>query len=199
MLYLVGGCGRSGKSTLAERIRAGHGVPWFPLDALKMGLHLGAPSLGVHPDDDDLETADRMWPIVKGALENLVFDGRDYLVEGVNLRPATVADFARENETPVRICFLGYPEVSIDIKASEVARHAGLPNDWLNRMGPDYVRRYLEYGRSQSCRLRDECRALGIPFFDTGADFEGGLVSAELALIGRPAAGFPRYAQGRKA
>jgi hypothetical protein len=77
MLCLVGGCGRSGKSSLAERMRVRHGVPWFPLDALKMGLHLGAASLGVHPDDDDLETADRMWPIVKAALENLVFDGRN--------------------------------------------------------------------------------------------------------------------------
>ena len=53
-------------------MRARHGVPWFTLDALKMGLYLGAPSLGVHPDDDDLETADRMWPIIKGVIENLV-------------------------------------------------------------------------------------------------------------------------------
>jgi len=52
MLYIVGGCSRSGKSLLAERIRGNHNVPWFPLDALKMGLHLEAPSMGVHPDDD---------------------------------------------------------------------------------------------------------------------------------------------------
>jgi hypothetical protein len=194
MLYLVGGCGRSGKSSLAERRRVRHGVPWFPLDALKMGLHLGAASLGVHPDHDDLETADRMWPIVKGALENLVFDGRDYLVEGVNLRPATVTDFARESETPVRACFLGYPEVSIDAKAAEVALHAGQPNDWLNWMGPDYVRRYVDYGRTQSRHLRDECRALGIAFFDTGADFEGALTSAEHALVQSPVVGLPRFA-----
>jgi hypothetical protein len=183
MLYLVGGCGRSGKSSLAERMRARHGVPWFPLDALKMGLHLGAPSLGVHPDDDDLETADRMWPVVKGAIENLVFDGRDYLIEGVNLRPATVANFVKESDTPVRACFLGYPEAEIAVKAAQVERYAGLPNDWLNRTGPENVRRYLEYCRTQSRRLRKDCCARGIPFFDTGADFVGGLASAELALV----------------
>jgi hypothetical protein len=66
MLYVVGGCSRSGKSSLAERVRVGHGIPWFPLDALKMSLYLGAPSLGVDPGDDDLETADRMWPFIKG-------------------------------------------------------------------------------------------------------------------------------------
>ena len=38
MLYLVGGCSRSGKSTLAGQMRVRHGVPWFPLDALKMAF-----------------------------------------------------------------------------------------------------------------------------------------------------------------
>jgi hypothetical protein len=80
MLYIVGGSSRSGKSTLAERMRLRHGVPWFALNALKMGLHLGAPAYGVNPNEDDIETADRMWPIVKGAFEHLIFDGRDYRV-----------------------------------------------------------------------------------------------------------------------
>jgi hypothetical protein len=188
MLYLIGGCSRSGKSLLAERMRARHGVPWFPLDALKMGLHLGAPSLGIHPDDDDLETADRMWPIIKGALEHLIWDGRDYLVEGDNLRPQTVAEFVSETDTPVRACFLGYPDVAIETKAMHVAQHTGLPNDWLNRTGPDNVRRYLEKSRSLSRRLREDCATLGIAFFDTGVDFHAGIASAELALIG-PAGG----------
>jgi len=186
MLYLVGGCSRSGKSTLAGRMHTRHSVPWFPLDALKMGLFLGAPAIGVHPDDEDMETADRMWPIVKGALENLIFDGRDYLVEGVNLRPETVAGFIRETEDPVRACFLGYPEIAVEAKIALVAGHAGLPNDWLNRMGPDYVRAYLEACRVRSQRLREDCAAFGIPFFDTGADFEAGLVAAERALLDPP-------------
>jgi hypothetical protein len=182
MLYLVGGCSRSGKSTIAERMRARHGVPWFPLDALKMGLHSGAPQFGVHPEHDDLETADRMWPIVQGLVENLIFDGRDYLVEGVNLRPDTVAGFMRESEDPVRACFLGYPDLPVDAKAALVAAHAGLPNDWLNRMGPDYVARYLEQCRRLSAKLRDDCARLGLAFFDTGADFHGALDAAERRL-----------------
>ena len=81
-------------------MRARHGVPWFPLDALKMGLHFGAPSLGIHPDDDDLETADRMWPIIKGALEHLIWDGRDYLVEGDNLCPRPSRSSSRRPTRP---------------------------------------------------------------------------------------------------
>ena len=184
MLYLVGGCSRSGKSLLAERMRMRHGIPWFPLDALKMGLYLGAPSLGVDPEDDDLETADRMWPFVKGVLEHLIFDGRDYLVEGDNLRPQTVARFIEEAESPVRACFLGYPQADIETKAAQVSQFAGPPNDWLHRTGPDNVRRYLEISRSLSRVLRDDCNRHGIPFVDTGDDFDRSIASAELVLIG---------------
>ena len=184
MLYLVGGCSRSGKSTLAERLRRGRGVSWFPLDALKMGLYLGAPQLGVHPEDGDWDTADRMWPIVKGAIENLIFDGRDYLVEGVNLRPATVAAFIAEAGPGVRACFLGYPDMPLDEKLAFVVAAAGQPNDWLNRMGEAYVRTYVAGCIGFSRDLRQECQAVGLPFFDSGADFEGALAAAERSLVG---------------
>lgn len=189
MLYIVGGCSRSGKSTLAERMRVQHGVPWFPLDALKMGLHLGAPSLGIHPDEDDLETADLMWPIIKGALEHFLFDGRDYLVEGVNLRPGTIAAFVKQVGEPVATCFLGYPDLSIEAKMAHVAQYAGLPNDWLNGTGKQNVRRYLKLSRSLSRHLRDECVAAGLPFVDTGRDFDAGIKAGERALMGFAAAG----------
>jgi hypothetical protein len=52
--------------------------------------------MGVHPEDDDLQTADRMWPIIKGVLEHLDFDGRDYLVEGV-ASDRSAADDHRED------------------------------------------------------------------------------------------------------
>ena len=183
MLYLVGGCSRSGKSLLAHRMRDRHGVPWFPLDALKMGLHLGAASPGIDPDDDDLATADLMRPIVEGMLDHLIFDGRDYLVEGNNLRPATVARYIPDTDEPVRACFLGYPDVAIDTKVADLARYTGVPADWLHRTGPDNVRRYLTTGRSLSRRLRDDCAAVGLPFVDTGADFQAGLATAARLLI----------------
>lgn len=186
MLLVIGGCSRSGKSLLAERVRDRHGVPWFPLDALKMGLHLGAPSLEVRPDDNDLATADRMWPIIKGIFEHLLWDGRDYLVEGNNLRPRTVATFISETDGPIRTCFLGYPQVDIEAKARRVEQYTAIPTDWLARTGSHNVRRYLEEGRAQSRRLQEDCAALGIPFFDTGDDFLAGIASAEHALM-RPA------------
>lgn len=170
---------------LAERMRARHGIPWLTLDALKMGLHLGAPSLNILPDAEDMATADQMWPIIEPILDHALFDGRDYLVEGVNLRPRLVARFIEQADQPVHACFLGYPEIALEDKAWEVAHHVGPPADWLHRTGETNVRRYLQVSRQLSRQLRDECAALGIPFIDTGADFHAGLAAAEDAL--RPA------------
>lgn len=190
MLYIVGGCSRSGKSMLAERMRARHGIPWFTLDALKMGLHIGAPYSGVRPADDDLATADLMWPVIEPILDHAVFDRRDYLVEGVNLRPRTVARFIQETEAPVKTCFLGYPEMDLDQKALDVARHTGPPTDWLHRTGSENVRRYLDVSLRLSRQLREECASFGIPFVDTGIDFQAGLDAAESALL-RPSSAGP--------
>lgn len=184
MLCIVGGCSRSGKSILAERMRARHGIPWFTLDALKMVLHRGLPSLGVLPSADDLATADLMWPVIEPILDHALFDGRDYLVEGVNLRPPTVARYIRETEGAITACFLGYPDVDIEQKALAVAGHAGPPTDWLHRTGHENVRRYLAVSRALSRELRAECTAVELPFVDTGRDFQAELDVAEALLCG---------------
>lgn len=182
MLYIVGGCSRSGKSLLAERMRSRHGIPWLTLDAVKMGLALGAGYLGVEPSSDDLITADRIWPVVEPILDHALFDGRPYLVEGVNLRPETISTYLAHADAPIRVCFLGYPDVSIDEKIQAVAGHRDVPTDWLYRTGPANVRRYLTISRDLSRTLREECRRVGLPFVDTGDDFVAGLEAAEAIL-----------------
>lgn len=160
-----------------------HGVSWFPLDSLKMGLFLGAPELGVHPEHEDMETADRMWPIVRALVENLAWDGRDYLVEGVNLRPETVAGWIAERPGEARACFLGYPDMGATEKLAHVARADAPGADWLMQMGQAYALAYLARCQAASARLRDDCARLGVPFFDTGADHAGALAAAERTLV----------------
>jgi hypothetical protein len=55
--------------------------------------------------------------------------------------------------------------------------HPQQPNDWLHRTGPDSVCRYLEIRRSLSPLLREDCNRVGIPFVDTGIDFDRGIAS----------------------
>jgi hypothetical protein len=182
MLYLVGGCSRSGKSLLAERIRVRHGIPWFALDALKMSLFDGAPGLGIDPEADDLLTADQMWPVVKGLLENILIDGRDYLVEGVNLRPAAVAELIGARPSGIRACFLGYPGMAVETKRDLVRRFAGGPNDWLEGADEAYIESHLRRCIEISAEFQDECARVNLPFVDTGQDFDAALDKAERVI-----------------
>ncbi|MFM8750727.1 hypothetical protein [Rhabdaerophilum sp.] len=182
MLYIVGGCSRSGKSTLAEHIRKERGIPWFSLDALRMGLVKGAPGLEIKDDTSDLVAAEKLWPIVKGVLEQILYDRRDYLVEGVNLQPKKLADFKKENRQ-ITACFLGYPDMDLQKKLENVRDYPESANNWLKDQDDDFVRQHLERSRDLSRLWRNECREVGLPFFDTGPNFETGLRDAEACLF----------------
>jgi hypothetical protein len=147
-------------------------------------LFHGAPALGIDPNADDLLTADKLWPIVRGLLQHLTVDSRDYLVEGVSLRPAPVAGMIAESGTNIRACFLGYPGLKSEAKANLVRRFGGLPNDWLNTMGAEFVEEHLPRCADISIDFQSECAGLDLPFFDTGQDFETAMRAAEHALFG---------------
>lgn len=120
--------------------------------------------------------------MVEPILDHAIFDQRDYLVEGVNLRPETIAHFIAETDRPARACFLGYPDTRIDDKVAAVGSHTGPPTDWLNRTGTENTRRYLTVSRELSRQFRETCARLDIPFIDTGADFRAGIDAAEAIL-----------------
>jgi predicted kinase len=161
ILYVVGGASRSGKSILANRVNASRGTPWLSLDALMMSLREGAPALGIDPDEDDFETADKMWPVVRALARNLIFDGRDYLIEGACLRPrhaADLRDLAGGEGGTARACFLGYPGVDLAAKAEATAAFRG-PNDWLRDKSAEFINRHLRTGEERSGHLKQECES----------------------------------------
>lgn len=181
MIYLVGGASRSGKSLLASRILARAGIPWFSLDALRMGLARGAPILGFDPEADDLVEAGRLWPIVHAIVDNLIADGRDYLIEGATLDPRDVARLVGTGRA--RACYLGYPRLTAVAKADLVMRHRGGPNDWLTDEPRDAVLDHLTVGCRTSVLIQRLCADEELRFFDTGADFDAALSQAEEWLL----------------
>jgi hypothetical protein len=86
----------------------------------------------------------------------------------------------------VRAWFLGYPDMPIDDKALQVARHTGPPTYWLHRTGFKNVHRHLHISQQLSRRIRDDCSLFDIPFVDTGAHFWAGINAAEGVLIDPP-------------
>jgi hypothetical protein len=183
MLFLIGGVSRAGKTMLAARLLARHKVPWFSLDALRIGLHEGAPALGLDPAGHDLADTDRLWPIIRAMSNNLLYQGPDYCIEGASMRPGQVAELMAREPGRVRACFLGYPGLDPAAKIERVLQHAGGTNDWLSLKPIDEIEAFLVEQVKLSAKLQASACDAGIPFFDTGKDFMAGLDAAERSLM----------------
>ncbi len=175
MLYVVGGAARSGKSVVARVFLHQQGVPYFSLDFLMMGLAGGAPQLGVSPDVDNREVAVRMWPVLRNLAINIIEEGADYLIEGDSVLPRHIAELASLYAGRLRPCFLGYPNALPAEKLRQLQVHRGYANEWLDLSDERVALLFLESMIRFSADLAEECRELGIPFFDVSHGLPGAL------------------------
>lgn len=184
-MYLVGGAARCGKTVLARKLLADAAVPWFSLDALRVGLTRGLPGLGLDLAHDDLDEAERLWPVVGELIENILFWDLDYLVEGSCLLPAHAAELVRRrSDKAIRVLFLGCPGLTPEAKLDLIDTHRVGGNDWL--AGADRPERLAHAARAirDSLRLERLAADAGLPFFDTGADFQDAIDRAAAHLRG---------------
>ena len=148
-----------------------------------MGLHRDAPSLGLDPDRDDLDEADRLWPVVRAMVTNLSDYGRDYSFEGACLRPEHAAEAMAAYPGQVKACLLGYPGLAAMAKAEFIQTHAGGPNDWLSDNSSEDIGDFAARAIYYSALLAATHDALGLSFFDTGTEFKATLLATERTLM----------------
>ncbi len=175
-VYLVGGPGRVGKSSLAQRLLLSDGIPWLPTDVLRTVLRRVLPELD-ELDQGDVPAAavsELMYPHLEQAVEVCGEEAEQFLIEGPDIVPAMVARLsAAVPGITVRACFLGN------------SRFSG--NDLASYRGPkpqheDASRAELEVAaawiRAESEHYRSECARLVLPYVDVG---DLGLLSAAVA------------------
>lgn len=178
MLYLLGGASRGGKSKLARRFLDERRVPYMPLDVLMMGFARGLPEYGVGPTLPAPEVAERLWPVVRGMAVTAAEDGVDYLFEGDSLLPRQAAELGRALGEGVRVAFLGYADAPPAQKLRDIRSFGGGPNDWVAGLPDDRLLEIAAKNAAFSARLREECAAFGLSYFDTSRDFSGALDAA---------------------
>lgn len=183
MLYLIGGPGRSGKTTLARRLTLHHHIPHLGLDHLMMALARGAPGLGIDPSAPEAEITARIWPVCEALIEALLAGGEEMALEGFSIMPAHVEALRRRHGEAFRACFLGQP--GIDPHARwHLEQQTAVMESWMLDLGPDAG--IAEFGRLRETgrTLERECDRLGLPFFDTSDGLEEPLRQAEAWLAG---------------
>lgn len=185
MIYLVGGCSRSGKTTLARRMLAERGVPYFSTDYLVRGLN-SAGIGGISPVEDDRITAGKLETALVGLAAAAAYDRRDYLIEGVHLGPRQIRRILDEVAPPLTGCLLGYPEIDLAEKLAQLKARAAGQGDWLMDFDEAAQLGFLQRQREISREQRDEAESAGLRYFDSGADFDSALDRAYWTLSKQP-------------
>lgn len=184
MIYLVGGCSRSGKTTLARRLLAARGVPYFGSDYLMRTLHrLGL--AGISAEEDDRVTAARLEQPLLTLVAALGYDGHDYLLEGVHLGPRQIRRAIEAIDHPIAGCVLGYPDAELEAKLAALTAQSGgggRGNDWLLQFDRPTQLRFLERQREISREHRAEAAAADLPFLDGSADIAAAVAGGLQAL-----------------
>lgn len=113
MIYLIGGPGRVGKTSLAKKVQVAKGIPFLPTDMVFDSLVNAAPGLGMDRKFGDFERVEKFAPFLKELIKSahgLHPEMGDYLIEGVDILPKVISEI---KEIPIRAIFLGFSEISL--------------------------------------------------------------------------------------
>jgi len=184
MLYLVSGTSRSGKTLIAKNILAKKRIPYLSLDWLMMGFNDGMPEYGIHHLLWPNEIAKKMGPFLRGMIDNMLFDGMDYVIEGEAMLPELVTELIEKHPDKVKVVFLGYTEINVEDKVALVIKHSDGKNDWLTSESDEYIRDHIGNMIAYSKMIKKECEKRGLSYFDTSEDFLGTIEAATDFLVG---------------
>mgnify|MGYP001811780889 FL=1 len=184
MLYLVSGTSRSGKTLIARKILADKQIPYLSLDWLMMGFNDGIPEYGIHHLLWPNEIAEKIWPFLKGMIDNMLFDGMDYVIEGEAMLPELVANLIEKHPGKIKAVFMGYTEINVSDKVALVKQHSNGENDWLTNESDDYIRDHVGNMIAYSKMIKEGCEKHGLSYFDTSDDFSGAIKAATNVLVG---------------
>jgi len=183
MLYLISGASRSGKTLLARKILAERQIPYLSLDWLMMGFTHGIPEYGIHPLLWPDKIAEKMAPFQRGMIDNMLFDGIDYVIEGEAMMPGLTAELMKKYPGQIKPVFLGFTEITVADKFALVHEHSEGAKDWLMQEDDDYIRDHIGNMIVHSKNVRKECKKHALPYIDTSEDFLGAIETASDTLL----------------
>jgi 2-phosphoglycerate kinase len=181
MFYLIGGAPRVGKTILGQRVTAQLMIGWISTDLLEDLLRFmkvpGQKTAWNAAPEAIQADADWFFPVLERFLWGVNSMAESYVIEGVDFLPAHVARLAER--FPVRSVFLGCSSMTLerfDRYPGRSRGYIGLPDETRRRFAGD-IPRWSEFVRQEAARA-------GLPYVDTGGDFDARLREAEQLLTG---------------
>ncbi len=161
VIYLIGGVGRAGKSTLATKLIEAKPMPCVPTDALVSMLKAGAPKLGMKHGSP--RSANKFEKFFYGLTGTLNHAWTDAVIEGDFVLPRFTTQL-RKQEIDFVACFIGLSKVThrqlIDFEGS---------NKWYSLENTEGRREARRFIIERSRTIENACYDLDLPYFDMSA------------------------------
>lgn len=184
MLYLISGSSRSGKSILSKKMKENYHIPYLSTDWLMMGFYNGIPEYGIHPLLWPNEIAKKIWPFLSGMIDNMIFDGMDYVIEGEAMLPELVAELLKKYPGKIKVVFVGYTDISLEEKVKLVKEFCDRDDDWLISESDAYIKDHIGNMIGYSKMIKKECQKYDLPYFDTSKEFMKSIEEAIVFMVG---------------
>lgn len=184
MLYLIGGTSRSGKSTIAKRILAKANIAYLSTDWIMMGFTNGIPEYGIHDELFPDEIGRRMWKFVRAMCENIIWTGKDYVIEGEAILPEQARELILKYPGKVKVCFVGYAEIDTSKKLHEIKTFCEDSKDWLSSKPDEYIINHINNMIDFSLQIKKQCELHNLKYFDTSYNFIDAVDKSIEYLIG---------------
>ncbi len=171
MLYIISGASRAGKSIIAKKIAAQMGIPYLSLDWIMMGFTNGIPEYGVHDKLFPDEIAQRLWGFLKAMFESMIYVETDCVIEGEAILPELLIELTNKYPDELKVCFLGFTDVSITKKAEEIRAYSSEKKDWLADKSDAYIMDHVQNMMAHSHKIKRSCEEHNMPYLDTSEKF----------------------------
>jgi 2-phosphoglycerate kinase len=173
---------------LAKALLKQNNLPYLSLDWLMMGFNSGIPEYGIHHLLWPNEIANKMWPFLSSILDNMIYNGMDYVVEGEAMLPELLFPLFKQYPNNVKAVFLGYTNIDVHQKMAQIKQHVNSEDDWLCNESDIYIKDHIENMRVHSRMIEKQCAKFDLPYFDTSQDLPKTLDKAIAYLLTHNAA-----------
>jgi len=153
------------------------------LDWLVMGFTDGLPRYGIHDKLMPDEIAEKLWSFLKPICENMTWSGIDYVIEGEAVLPELIRELLDDHPGKIDICFMGYTDIDIERKLTDIRNYSTGKGDWLVKEDDDYIVRHIGNLVEHSRMIKEGCEKHDMRYIDTSVDFLAAIDDATEYLL----------------
>lgn len=175
MIYIISGASRSGKSLITKILFKKLSIPYLSIDFLMMGFMHGIPSFGINDKMWAHEIGEKLWPILNGMIETMIYNNQDYIFEGEAFIPKYIAELENKFPGKIKACFLGYTKINMHEKIMHVKKYPNHDHDWLVNLEESQIEEHIKNMQWYSQKIEKECLENKIEYFDSSIGFEGSM------------------------